>query len=66
MVTRLGVPHYAEDSLVLNGRITARAPGPSGWIEVTVTGTNTHGQHLQSVVRVQLETLDGAAVMAAS
>jgi acyl dehydratase len=61
MATRLGVPQYAEDRLVLSGRVTARASDESGWIEVTVTGTNTHGQHLQSVVRLQFETLDAAS-----
>jgi acyl dehydratase len=61
MATRLGVPQYAEDRLVLSGRVTARASDESGWIEVTVTGTNTRGQHLQSVVRLQFETLDAAA-----
>jgi len=61
MATRLGVPQYAEDRLMLSGRVTARASDAGGWIEVTVTGTNTHGQHLQSVVRLQLETLGIAA-----
>jgi len=61
VVTRLGVPQYAEDRLVLSGRVTGRASDESGWIEVTVTGTNTQGQHLQSVVRLQVETLDAAA-----
>lgn len=56
--TRLGVPQYAEDSLVLSGRVTARALDESGWIEVSVTGTNTRGRHLQSVVRLQFDTLD--------
>jgi acyl dehydratase len=61
MAMRLGVPHYAEDRLVLSGRVTATASNHGGWIEVTVTGTNSHGQHLQSVVRLQFETLDAAS-----
>jgi len=56
MNTRLGVPQYAEDTLVLKGQVTAVPSESSNCIEVTVIGTNSRGQHLQSVIRLDPET----------
>jgi len=51
--TRLGLPHYADETLVLKGVVTACAQDSNLWIEITVTGTNARGQHLQSTIEVE-------------
>ena len=52
--TRLGVPHYAGESLLLTGSVTAQSQDSDRWIEITVVGVNSLGQHLQSIVRLEL------------
>jgi 3-oxo-4,17-pregnadiene-20-carboxyl-CoA hydratase beta subunit len=51
---RLGVPHYAGETLLLTGSVTGQSQDRDRWIEVTVVGANSFGQHLQSVVRLEL------------
>jgi acyl dehydratase len=52
---RLGVPHYAGDTLTLSGRVTATEPlDGEGRIEVQVTGVNGLGRHLSGTVTLTL------------
>jgi acyl dehydratase len=51
--TRLGLPQYADETLELKGVVTACAQDSNPWIEITVTGTNGRGQHLQSIIELE-------------
>lgn len=49
---RLGVPHYAGDTLHLSG--TVEIVGDGGEVAVAVTGRNSAGNHVTGTVTVQL------------
>ena len=48
---RLGVPHYAGETLKLSG--TVESVGEDGEISVAVTGRNTTGNHVTGTVTIQ-------------
>ena len=48
---RLGVPHYAGETLQLSG--TVESVGEDGEISVAVTGRNTIGNHVTGTVTIQ-------------
>lgn len=49
---RLGVPHYAGETLTFTG--TVAAVGEDGDVEITVRGRNTTGDHATGTVTVNL------------
>ena len=51
IAVRLGVPCYAGETLVLEGRVAAVADGE---VTVEVVGRNSIGEHLNATVRVVL------------
>ena len=53
---KLGVPHYAGETLVLKGDVSNVAQGPDGlcWVEVSFIGSNPRGQHASGHVRIEL------------
>ena len=51
---RLGVPHYAGETLHLTGEVTAVENGEA---TVSVTGRNTTGNHVTGTVVVQLSAV---------
>lgn len=48
---RLGVPHYAGETLKLSG--TVESVGDNGEISVAVTGRNTIGDHVTGTVTIE-------------
>lgn len=50
---RLGVPHYAGETLHLSG--TVKSVGEDGEIAVAVTGRNLLGDHVTGTVTIQLD-----------
>ena len=49
---RLGVPHFAGETLTLSGEITAA--DEDGTVEISVRGRNVRGDHVSGSVRVNL------------
>ncbi len=54
---RLGAPNYPDDTMTLNGSVTAKddaAADGTGGIEVTLRGANGLGDHVTGTVRLRL------------
>lgn len=50
---RLGVPHYAGETLTLEGEVVESAPeGENPSVEVAFSGSNGRGRHVHGVVRL--------------
>lgn len=51
---RLGAPNYPGMTMTMSGHVSARAEGEEHWIDVSVTGRNSLGDHLTGMVRMEL------------
>lgn len=50
---KLGVPHYAGETLVFAGEVAAQGEDDGGrWVEVSFTGSNPRGRHASGRVRI--------------